>query len=93
MDYKQLEKMISTYNEYVNAINSIMDDEIANNKIENAPYEAFELIKTTDENPNHLPYLYLRFVYLPYKVNSTVESVVSSNKEQQVSEEVNGSVE
>ena len=79
MDYRKLEQMISSYNELVNALNSVMDDEIANNDISDAPYEAFELIKTTDENPNHLPYLYLRFVYLPYHVpvevsDSTKES-------------------
>ena len=70
MDYGKLERMISSYNEMVNALNSVMDNEVAGNDIENAPYEAFELIKTTDENPNHLPYLYLRFVYLPYHVQS-----------------------
>ena len=74
MDYKNLESLISSYNEMVNTINSIMDDEIANNKIENAPYEAFEMIKTTDENPNHLPYLYLRFVYLPYHISDNSNS-------------------
>ena len=70
MDYGKLERMISSYNEMVNSLNSVMDNEVASNDIENAPYEAFELIKTTDENPNHLPYLYLRFVYLPYRVQS-----------------------
>ena len=71
MDYKKLERMISSYNEMVNSLNTIMDNEVASNDISDAPYEAFELIMTTDDdNPNHLPYLYLRFVYLPYHVQS-----------------------
>ena len=81
MDYRQLEKMISTYNEYIHSINNIIDNEIANNQIENAPYEAFELMQTTDDNPNHLPYLYIRFVYLPYHVNSEVDPVPNESQE------------
>ena len=81
MDYSQLEKMISTYNEYVHSMNNIIDNEIANNQIDNAPYEAFELMRTTDDNPNHLPYLYIRFVYLPYHVNSEVDPVPNESQE------------
>lgn len=78
MDYKQLEQTISSYNKLVQIINSAMDNEIANNQVVNAPYEAFELMKTEDDNPNHLPYLYLRFVYLPYNVETTTTD--ESNK-------------
>ena len=74
MDYKKLEQMVSSYNEQVNIINTTVDNEIANNQIENAPYEAFELVKTKDDNPDHLPYLYLRFVYLPYHVKSETKT-------------------
>lgn len=80
MDYKKLEQMISSYNELVNTLNSVMDDEIANNDISDAPYEAFELIKTTDDNPNHLPYLYLRFVYLPYHVPVEIPESTKKSK-------------
>ena len=69
MDYRELEKNISRYNELVNTLNNVMDNELLNNQVENAPFEAFELIKTTDENESHLPYLYLRFVYLPYHID------------------------
>ena len=68
MDYKKLEQMISSYNEMVNSLNSAMDKAVADNGIEGAPYDEFEFVKATDENSNHLPYLYLRFVYLPYHV-------------------------
>lgn len=69
MDYKDIEKAISDYNECVHKVNSIIDSVTTDSDVSNAPYEAFEILKTTDEdNPNHVPYLYLRFVYLPYQV-------------------------
>lgn len=68
MEYKEIERTISSYNELVNTINGMMDNELKNNQVENAPFEAFELVKATDDDESHLPYLYLRFVYLPYHV-------------------------
>ena len=78
LDYTELERTISNYNELVNTLNKLMDGISADNKVENAPFEAFELIKTTDENENHLPYLYLRFVYLPYHVDQVEKETSKS---------------
>lgn len=66
MQYSELESLIANYNSLVKKINSIMDNELAQHDIENAPYEEFELAKATDNNESHAPYLYMRFVHLPY---------------------------
>ena len=75
MQYSELEELITSYNDLVNRINSVMDKEIAEGDVENPPYDTFEIMKATDENAEHLPYLYLRFVYLPY-----LEKSVSNEK-------------
>ena len=67
MQYSELEDTVDKYNKLVNVINSIIDTELAQNGIQNAPYKEFELLQAKDDNENHLPYLYFRFVHLPYK--------------------------
>ena len=66
MRYEELENLLSKHNNLVNRINSIIDNEIANKEIEGAPYNEFDIMQANDENEGHAPYLYLRFVYLPY---------------------------
>ena len=66
MEYSEMERIISDYNDHVRAVNSLIDNEIKNNEITDIPYGSFELLKANDENKDHVPYLYFRFVHLPY---------------------------